>query len=573
LPLEGPAATIAASGRWLAEFSRLTFRSLRGWGAWTFSGMRRLPGAHRVLTGCSGRKNETRRSAGAGWWSNPRAARAGVTAEGSGSLLDILESTSDAVVQVSFDWRILFGNRRAHGMAHDFATGTNFWSCFPDLAAASAEVDLRYAMEHREGPTREIFYLHDQEWFQVSVFPTPSGLSLFIAAVSEQRALEETGRTERGGAEAELTSALERLDHMMNATSEGIFKLSSDWTVIDANRRAFELAPGLILGRNYWECFPGVLGTEIEGSLRRTMTEGRESVWENYWEPYQIWYSVHTHPTEDGMSVFFAPVTVRKELEAQLEEESLQREKRIEALSVMAGGLAHEISNPLAIIDGLASELQRSAAIGLPLMAEDVLRTSESIISTADRASRILRGLRGFAREAGSDPMEYALVHRIIEEAVEIQHMRFKRAGVDLRFDIDSEIPAVLCRETQIGQIVTNLVNNAFDTVTEFDDEERWVLIQARQRGDRLQIDVVDSGPGIDEETRKHLMRAFFTTKARDGGMGVGLSLSRAIATEHGGSLELCRDTRRTCFRLLLPMGPNAARVLVEAAGGRCGFV
>jgi C4-dicarboxylate-specific signal transduction histidine kinase len=125
---------------------------------------------------------------------------------------------------------------------------------------------------------------------------------------------------------------------------------------------------------------------------------------------------------------------------------------------------------------------------------------------------------------------------------------------VELRSHVAADLPLILCREVQIGQIVTNLLNNAFDAITQQDCPERWVSVNTTLANEAIEIDVSDSGFGIDEESRKHLMEPFFTTKTRGLGMGVGLSLSRAIANEHGGTLELCPEVMHTCFRLVLPL-------------------
>jgi signal transduction histidine kinase len=141
-----------------------------------------------------------------------------------------------------------------------------------------------------------------------------------------------------------------------------------------------------------------------------------------------------------------------------------------------------------------------------------------------------------------------------MEEAVQLQEARFERHGIDLRAVLPPDLPLLLCRQTQIGQILTNLVNNSYDAIVEQKCTERWVLLEVRANGEFLEFDVTDSGNGIDQEARKHLMEPFYTTKTRGLGMGVGLSLSRAIANEHGGTLELCTDTDHTRFRLSVPI-------------------
>ena len=99
-----------------------------------------------------------------------------------------------------------------------------------------------------------------------------------------------------------------------------------------------------------------------------------------------------------------------------------------------------------------------------------------------------------------------------------------------------------------------NLLNNAFDSIVQSESVERWVSIGAECSNGDLHLDVTDSGPGIEEHFKAHLMEPFFTTKELGLGMGVGLSLSRAIAQDHRGSLTLRPHTEHTCFRLTLPI-------------------
>jgi PAS domain S-box-containing protein len=249
----------------------------------------------------------------------------------------------------------------------------------------------------------------------------------------------------------------------------------------------------------------------------------------------------------------------QKKLQDKLELEQLLREKRIEALSHMAGGLAHEISNPLAIIHARASDLRSLAASGAPVAATDVQEACDGIVRTSDRAIKILHGLRGFAREGSQDPMALASIREIAEECLELQQARFERHRVELRLHFNSEVPDILCREIQIGQIVTNLLNNAFDSIVQSDSTERWISLATGYAGSGIYVDVSDSGPGIEDHFKVHLMEPFFSTKEAHLGMGVGLSLSRAIAQDHGGTLVLCKDTVNTCFRLVLPIEPGGS--------------
>ena len=385
------------------------------------------------------------------------------------------------------------------------------------------------------------------------------------------RALRHAIERRRMQAETDLFRELQsqaRVHSVLECTSDSVIMIGHDWTLLYGNRKAIESLPHFKMGRSYWGCFPDVISTPTEQHLRSAMESRSDTKFDSYYAPYGLWSRVHAFPTDDGLSVFFSDITEEKKLQDKLELEQLLREKRVEALSHMAGGLAHEISNPLAIIHARASDLQSLAVSEAPVAAIDVLKACDSIVRTSDRAIKILRGLRGFAREGGQDPMLSASIREIAEQCLELQQARFDRHGIELRLHFNSGIPDFLCREIQIGQIVTNLLNNAFDAIVQSDSAEHWISLETYCADGKIYMDVTDSGPGIEDHFKAHLMEPFFTTKELHLGMGVGLSLSRAIAQDHGGTLSLCRDTEHTCFRLVLPISRGPAETEQESSSG-----
>lgn len=360
--------------------------------------------------------------------------------------------------------------------------------------------------------------------------------------------------TERLRATKAIAGAYAQLNSVLECTSDSVMTIGEDWRLLYGNRHTMENLPDFEVGKSYWECFPGVVGTPSEQVLRNAMKNHIEDSYEIFYETYELWFKVRLYPSNSGLSAFFSDITEEKKMHRQLELEQTLREKRIEGLSHMAGGLAHEISNPLAIIHARASDLTALAGTHEMLSADEVRKASQSIVQTSDRAIRILRGLRGFAREAGNDPMEWGSVDHMIEQCLELQGTRFERHVIDLRIHVEPNVPLVLCREIQIGQILTNLLNNAFDAIQQSSSTERWVAIDVSHQPEKISIDVTDSGPGIEDKFRPYLMDPFFTTKSHGLGMGVGLSLSRAIAQDHGGTLTLLPDSKHTCFRLSLPI-------------------
>lgn len=259
--------------------------------------------------------------------------------------------------------------------------------------------------------------------------------------------------------------------------------------------------------------------------------------------------------TEEGKLVLSAirDVSARIALQDQLDQSRMQvvSSARLSALGMMAGGIAHEINNPLGIIHAYASNLLEMANDG-HLSASEVERLCSRILATTERIASIVKSLRQIAREGSGDPVTSALVTEMIEQALELCRERFRIHSIRLvPPKVDSGL-RVLCREVQIVQILLNLLQNAFDAISSVDGD-RWIAIEVGVQEHNVVLSVIDSGRGIAPELRKRIMEPFFTTKPPGKGTGLGLSLSRSIAQDHGGELQYEERDGHTCFSLILP--------------------
>ncbi|KYG64195.1 PAS domain-containing sensor histidine kinase [Bdellovibrio bacteriovorus] len=223
---------------------------------------------------------------------------------------------------------------------------------------------------------------------------------------------------------------------------------------------------------------------------------------------------------------------------------------KMAALGEMSGGIAHEINNPLTVIQARAFQLQQMVENN-KLEPEKIKQSAESISRTADKIARIIKSLRSFAREGSHDPFEIVPVKKIVEETLEFCRTRFYNHGVEVEVpDIDPELE-VECRIIQIEQVLLNLLNNSFDAISQLD--EKWIRMDVKETEDAVEFYIIDSGKGIPEEIAEQIMLPFFTTKDVGKGTGLGLSISAGIIKNHQGHLSLNKDAMNTTFVFILP--------------------
>lgn len=236
---------------------------------------------------------------------------------------------------------------------------------------------------------------------------------------------------------------------------------------------------------------------------------------------------------------------------AAIRQAQVMNTAKMAALGEMAGGVAHEINTPLAVIGLLAQQLREVVGAGsIDVTALDArLATIER---TSLRIAKVVRSLLTFSRDADQDSPAPASVQSLIDDTLELCRERFKNHGVELIVD---EVPADLtltCRAPQISQILLNLLINAFDAVA--DMSPKWVRVTVRAPAETsVEIAVTDSGAGVPDGIRQRIFQPFFTTKAVGKGVGLGLSISAALIEGHGGSLTIDPSSKYTRFVARIP--------------------
>lgn len=226
---------------------------------------------------------------------------------------------------------------------------------------------------------------------------------------------------------------------------------------------------------------------------------------------------------------------------------SLNAEK-FATLGEMAGGIAHEINNPIGLIGVLTSQIreivEEEGEIDKDLLLESLRQVEESVW----RVAKIIKSLRSFSRDGSNDDLVHTPVRKIIDDVAVFCKERFKQHNIRFTISDISDELMVNCRETEICQVLLNLLNNAFDAIEGMLEE--WVELSVGEDEKYIYFAVTNSGPQISDEIQKKLFQPFFTTKEVGKGTGLGLSISRKIAESHGGSLVFDPSSEYSRFAL-----------------------
>lgn len=253
-------------------------------------------------------------------------------------------------------------------------------------------------------------------------------------------------------------------------------------------------------------------------------------------------------------------ISERKASEAERTrlESQLRESQKMEALGTLAGGVAHDFNNVLAMILGNAALARKDLEAGHP-----ALESLNEIDKAGRRAKDLVQQILAFARRQTVERRPTSLTLAIVETA------RLLRASlvsnVRLNVKCSPDAPVVLADATQINQVLVNLCSNALHAVKQQKDRaglielelEDYTLDRPRndmQPGRYACLTVRDNGSGMDEETRSRIFEPFFTTKQREEGSGLGLSVVQGIVKQHAATMEVSsRPGEGTEFRIYFP--------------------
>jgi two-component system sensor kinase FixL len=320
-----------------------------------------------------------------------------------------------------------------------------------------------------------------------------------------------------------------------------------------AAERLFDYTPPEAIGQNVKILMPSPYRENHDGYLERYLTTGERRIIgigrvvvgqrkDGSTFPMELAVGEMRSGTQRFFTGFIRDLTERQKTEARLQE--LQSElvhiSRLTAMGEMASTLAHELNQPLSAISNYLKGSRRMLESIADERSEVLRDALDKAADQAMRAGQIIRRLRDFVSR-GESERRVESITKLVEEASALALVGVKDRGIRVQFQFDPSVDLVLADRVQVQQVLLNLIRNAMDAMEEVATRDLIVTV-APADDNQVRISVSDTGSGIDPEVAKHLFQPFVTSKRQ--GMGVGLSISRAIVEAHGGRIwaEANRD-------------------------------
>jgi two-component system NtrC family sensor kinase len=240
---------------------------------------------------------------------------------------------------------------------------------------------------------------------------------------------------------------------------------------------------------------------------------------------------------------------------------------KMASLGRVGAGVAHEINNPLAIINEKAG-LIKDIFTYTDRYAHDakLLGIADSILAAVERCATITHRLLAFARSSEAEMRSVSLPD-VITEVLGFMGKEAEYRSITVKVDFEEGVTTIESNRGKLQQIFLNLINNAFAAVA----DGGVIAIRAqRDSNDRVAVEVTDTGCGMTELERARVFEPFFTTRSSQGGTGLGLSITHSLVSEIGGSIRVESEPGQgSTFTVVLPRGHTVREIQDDASAAR----
>lgn len=470
----------------------------------------------------------------------------------------VLETVSDAIVITGLDGRIAFANAAAHEL---FERPVLVGLLSTELTAEDslAEVQERERCA-QDGVTQryECRVLTASGTLRhVAICTAPlSELGQITGSVACLRDITE----QRTGAIA-LADSQDLYARLVESAMDGIFTIDAEGCFTSVNQ-GFLMATGCtrdeLIGASYTHMLDPRDHVDAAGLLATIFAGGRQRM--------QIRYRgangslrvgvINTSPVERDGRIVGGLGVVRDTTDEEVLRESNAQQSRLAAVGQLLSGVANELNNPLTSLLAVA-ELEASS----PTLVDADRQVIGQILDEARRASRIVTALLESASDRGRE-RTILDVNRVVRGALELHGFSLRRRNISVVTSLAAANISVQGDGAQLRQLLINLLTNAEDAL-EGVPGEKEIRIATCVVGNAVVLAVSDSGPGIADAHVQSVFEPMFSTRAERGGRGFGLTISRTIAREHGGQLNVTSSSSAgATLTLTLPIATYEAAAI-----------
>lgn len=407
-------------------------------------------------------------------------------------------------------------------------------------------------------------------------------LELKIAEHSSEIKRQKQGRKI---AEQYASSMQNYLEKLLDSMPSVIIAVDEKYCIMQWNiesEKMTDLPASEVIGKNLSQLLPELYQQIQHAAVNRDLLQNNLSFQFKSEIKHQVrTLEVMVHPIftlieeEQGVVIRIDDITDKLKINETL----VQTEKML-SLGGLAAGMAHEINNPLGAImqttqniqRRLSDELERNQKVASEcdidlkhlkqyLQKQRIEEFLTAIVTSGERAANIVGDMLSFARPANKEA-QLVSVHEALDAAVRLsakdydQRKKFDFRRIEIRKAYSPNIGMVMAQKNQLEQVFLNLLVNAAQALAQNTLSPPFIELIIRREGRMACVEVIDNGPGMEEETRKRVFEPFFTTKSEQTGTGLGLSVSYFIVCEQlGGELSVeSQPGKGTRFTIHLPL-------------------
>ena len=443
----------------------------------------------------------------------------------------IVESITEGVCLIDNDYNLLWYNKFLEERIGSFKQD----KCFKILHGVNETCKFcRLKLVRNEGKSESVrvdnFLKGTNGNYEIVWSPILNDYGQTIATVAVIKDITDSVRIQN-----EIIKSETYLKNIVYNSPEAIFTFDMDYEIKTINNEALKLIKSDLKPVNLRKIFDSKTIDEI--SRNESIKNFDCQLIVNELKPVPVQISVSKLMIENNVEYIcvIKDMSKIKELEAQV----IQSEK-LSALGLLAGGVAHEINNPLVGILNMAQVLSKN------LKDNASRKIVEVIIDAGMETKRIVENLLSYARQ-NINKDEMFEISESVGFALKILGSRIRNEKVNIHNKLQDI--KVKGNKGKVHQIFLNLLSNAIDAV----DKGGNIWINSLYENDKYIIEIKDDGKGIDKEVIDKIFDPFFTTKSQGKGTGLGLSITHGIIKEHGWDIEVeSEKDKYTIFRIVI---------------------